>query len=831
MSVRRALLRASIGAALILGLTLGFAAAAFAAPNVPVLHFEDLRTALAGAPGHQLSGYMLTVVQGTETTQIPVTVLSVPVTGDANTDLITFKATGPLIAEYGGIVSGMSGSPIYVDDGSGTDKLIGAVSYGEIFALGGFGYATPIDAMSAIETKYATIHKLTTPVLTPSGPATRIIITSEPEKYAAEAKTGALVAAPLAANFIGGLRPESIGYKKLAADFKRRGIPVTDIRTGLAGGASFKGAPSTELTAGASLGVLAARGDLWYGGVGTVTYANGNNVVGFGHPAYGNGLSALYMTNAWVEGVFPDSLEPYKIAEPTTIVGELTQDRSCGVMGVLGQIPAETTITATATDAQSGESTTSASYVPTKLFENGFADSYLAAEGVYMAGYKLYDTYSMGGSAHTTTTVVVEDKNHESYTIVMHNFVDSSEDIRWAAAMDTMDAVDQLQSVMRWANDTCTIRSIDLVADYSSQRKNAQIVSVNAPNGIRVGDNRVEVQAIVYGVDETQTISATITVPAGTATGGQISAMAYGDSGYDDGMFMTPSGYYSWYWGGSNRESIKELASDLNSSTPNTVIDVVYMPSYSPADYAAIYAAMGSSDEDEEVNVNISKLSVEPIDVEITADWPMSGEAEANLTYLTGAFKPSSIGYYGWGAQLSGVISNRSEPCTVTIYKTTAGSSVEETVAAVLAQEDEEEMLAFKYYVQGGFTTNTVFRLHVDADEDGYYSATDTYVTLGVRAAMALKPSSASVRKGGRVKLTAYVAPVSSSGGTVVFEQKVGKRWKKIKSATLFASGSQSIATAYYKPKGKGAHKVRARYLGGTFNAATVSRTSSIRVR
>ena len=43
----------------------------------------------------------------------------------------------------------MSGSPIFVDDGG--DKLVGALSYGNWFTLDGYGLATPIDAMSAIE--------------------------------------------------------------------------------------------------------------------------------------------------------------------------------------------------------------------------------------------------------------------------------------------------------------------------------------------------------------------------------------------------------------------------------------------------------------------------------------------------------------------------------------------------------------------------------------------------------------------------------------------------------------------------------------------------------
>lgn len=75
MSARRVLSRALIGATLTLGLLFAFASAALAAPDVPVLHFDDLRTALSAAPSHQLDGYMITCVSGVDTTHVPVTVL------------------------------------------------------------------------------------------------------------------------------------------------------------------------------------------------------------------------------------------------------------------------------------------------------------------------------------------------------------------------------------------------------------------------------------------------------------------------------------------------------------------------------------------------------------------------------------------------------------------------------------------------------------------------------------------------------------------------------------------------------------------------------------
>ena len=94
---------------------------------------------------------------------------------------------------------------------------------------------------------------------------------------------------------------------------------------------------------------------------------------------------------------------------------------------------------------------------------------------------------------------------------------------------------------------------------------------------------------------------------------------------------------------------------------------------------------------------------------------------------------------------------------------------------------------------------------------------------------MSFKTSAASVRSGSTVTLSASVFPASSAGGSVVFERASGKKWIKIAEKTLGASGPKATASSKWKP-GRGSFKVRARYLGGTFNAATTSGSTLIKV-
>ncbi len=164
---------------------LAFAQAAAAAAPEPTMDLEQLSAALASGP---LDGHLLTTMSGTTPEAIPVQVQSL-VDYSWGT-LILFNASGPWIDKIGGIAAGMSGSPVYVNDG-GVDKLVGALSYGDWFTLGGLGLATPIEYMSAIEADYPVgalaaleaprppvpgVYALDEPVSTPEGVVRSVVI-------------------------------------------------------------------------------------------------------------------------------------------------------------------------------------------------------------------------------------------------------------------------------------------------------------------------------------------------------------------------------------------------------------------------------------------------------------------------------------------------------------------------------------------------------------------------------------------------------------------------------------------------------------------------------
>ena len=86
----------------------------------------------------------LTVSRGTEPEEFTGTVLGVLTDGiSPGVDMIIADLDSPAIDAAGGIWQGMSGSPVYAEDG----RLLGAVSYGLSYGPSPIAGITPFEAM------------------------------------------------------------------------------------------------------------------------------------------------------------------------------------------------------------------------------------------------------------------------------------------------------------------------------------------------------------------------------------------------------------------------------------------------------------------------------------------------------------------------------------------------------------------------------------------------------------------------------------------------------------------------------------------------------------
>src|SRR5438067_1039596 len=110
-----------------------------ATADVPTIDVANVK------PG--MKGYGLTVFQGTEPEKFDVEVIDVLHKFRPNQDLILVKTKHPRLEKVN-VVAGMSGSPIFLNDG-GTAKLAGAYAYGWSFGNEPVAGVTPIGNMLA----------------------------------------------------------------------------------------------------------------------------------------------------------------------------------------------------------------------------------------------------------------------------------------------------------------------------------------------------------------------------------------------------------------------------------------------------------------------------------------------------------------------------------------------------------------------------------------------------------------------------------------------------------------------------------------------------------
>jgi SpoIVB peptidase S55 len=242
-------------------------------------------------------------------------------------DMVIVDLDSPAISAAGGIWQGMSGSPVYADDG----RLIGAVAYGLAYGPSPIAGVTPFEDMD----DYLAASR---PARADVDQDTAQQIAGASDVTAAQAQQGF---EPLGvATGVSG-----IGASRLSrlTPAKRSYFP----KGAYAAGRVSPGAGTVDdVVAGGNLAASYSSGDITVGGVGTATSVCNNKVVGFGHPMDFLGETTLSLHPASALYVQPDSLgAPFKVANFAPAVGTINQDRSTGITGFFGAAPDGATIT------------------------------------------------------------------------------------------------------------------------------------------------------------------------------------------------------------------------------------------------------------------------------------------------------------------------------------------------------------------------------------------------------------------------------------------------------------------------------------------------------
>src|SRR5262245_52247464 len=295
-------------------------------------------------------------------------------------NLILAKLEGGPLANTG-VIAGMSGSPVYVDD-----KLIGAVSY----ALGSFSKEpiagiTPIaemtDSAFFSDTRPSAARVQIDYPLTRENLVTAFRKALNWNRPFAERPGDAQFNGVSAVAGFGGdqiaslLRPIATplamsGFEPEVADlvgsaFRDQGfVPTGSAAAGRFGEKPFEG----PLKPGDAIGVALVSGDLQLGGTGTVTHIDGDRVYAFGHPFFNLGPTEFPMTRAYVYTVLPSLFSSMKLSTTGETIGTFTQDRATTIAGRLGAGPHLVPLTITLESPRAAHPTFNYRVVSDQLF-------------------------------------------------------------------------------------------------------------------------------------------------------------------------------------------------------------------------------------------------------------------------------------------------------------------------------------------------------------------------------------------------------------------------------------------------------------------------------
>ena len=271
-----------------------------------------------------MRGYGKTVFRGTEIEEFPVEIISVTRNRNFDHNLILIKVSGEKMETAGGVASGMSGSPIYVDD-----KLIGAIGYGWNFSDHRYGLVTPIERMlDLLENKKLDEDEFFDEEFEGE--------TGDQFEAQIESETISLSENLARANtplMVSGMSGRAL--KRLERDMEELDLEVV-----VSPGVMEDEFEHDDLKPGDALAVQLVRGDINVGSTGTVSYVDDNQILAFGHQFTNRGEVNYLLSRAFVHEVIPSMQAPFKMSSPyQSLIGSITQDRGAGIAGRVGQFP------------------------------------------------------------------------------------------------------------------------------------------------------------------------------------------------------------------------------------------------------------------------------------------------------------------------------------------------------------------------------------------------------------------------------------------------------------------------------------------------------------
>ena len=466
-----------------------------------------------------MAGTAYTVVDATrEIRDFHVDIIGTLDNGKGSTPMIMAKASGPVVAQAGGILQGMSGSPVYVDG-----KLVGAVAAGLKEMTPYTFFITPIEEMLPLWSmpdvknktrlhtfdlkKYAADkakrqaeeekkqRKTGKTAAEKEDAQDEREETAESERVHNEEAFEDVIAAALAslpashtaiaadavaqnaAQLKGRAAQPALVPKGqiFAAGFDAAGMKFLSKSLGLGatqltavGGASNAGTDyDASLAPGSAVGVAVVCGDFTVGATGTVTAVDGNKVLAFGHPFLHKGNVNYFMTDATVVGTIAGQSNGMKIANVGNIIGRINQDRETGVAGLLGEFPSVVPVKIHVKDASLGRDDTYGARI-------AYDEDYLAQLSAGLAYAAMSKTSDSLGESTAQLSFTVRTNAAPDGKFVRKNMFYNTTDVGQVAVGELMQA---MGIICADADKEADIIDVQVDVDVEAGRKTATIVS------------------------------------------------------------------------------------------------------------------------------------------------------------------------------------------------------------------------------------------------------------------------------------------------------------------------------------------------------------------
>ena len=467
-----------------------------------------------------MTGKAYTVVDDSgKIEQFDIQIVGLTDEGKGSKPVIMAKASGDLIKRTGGVLQGMSGSPVYING-----KLVGALAATFKEMDPHMFFITPIESMLELWTlpdpkaqvnyyKFAKEQETQSADKNKSDSAKPADTTTDTP---ADTPTETSADTPSDVEELGLLYFG--GFDENGAKFLRRGIGTLQsspkkVERGLDLNAT--------LEPGSALGVAIIYGDFSLGATGTVTAVDGKRILAFGHSFTHAGNVNYFMTDASVIGsVSGITGSGVKLAGIGHIIGRINQDRDAGIAGILGTFPAVVPITVTVHDNALNREET---YNATIAYNENLIPK-LGASIAYTALSKMADSL-----AESTVDIDFNIKTDAvaSGELSRKNTFYNASDVGQVAVVELMQALNLVCSNTKQESN---IFSVNVNINFDTERRTASIVSVKPDKKIvKPGDTvklTVEIQPYRKPVEK---IIVPYTVPL-TARQGNLALEVHGGS-------------------------------------------------------------------------------------------------------------------------------------------------------------------------------------------------------------------------------------------------------------------------------------------------------------